>query len=1097
MADSDQGAVVRDRMRSTFQRIVSEGLLVRPGEGKRTALLFTFLLFASAIFVMGRTVRDTLFLSRYSLAALPWMFVFYGIASAITATLYSKVADRLARDRTIIGWCVLGIGSYVATWACVRLEAAWIYPVFYVWAEVFANLLISQFWTLANDLHDARSAKRLFGTIGAARMLGIILVGLGTGAIVRLIGTPQLLFVLATMAAVVAVHAFVLGKEPRPVTAPKLAGRARKPRTPPSLLRDRYLWALSAMFLLTFSALTVGDYQFKAVARATYREDALAQFFSFFYAATGIVSFLFQVFVTPRLLSRFGVGLGMSVMPTVFGAASAMLLGVPTLPIATVMKFADNGFQYSIHETTVQALYVPFAADVKVRTRAFLDAGVKPLAYGVGGLLLLAFASRLGPIHLSYVSVVFVLGWIAAIPLVRKLYLWKLASTLRAGGLAALGDEPIVDAGGKAVLVAALESADPRVVLAALDELGASGEPSVLAALERLASHPDAVIRVAALSRLAPHARATRSPSDDEAISRALHDPVPEVRAAAAEAHAEVHEDEAIDTLVPLLDDPERVVRTSAMAGLLSHGGFEGAMVAGSRLSVLSASNLPEDRCDAAQALGALGRSGAKRLRALLEDPDRRVRLAAVESARDVADPRLVPDLLRLLADPAARNGASAALSAVGNPALEPLAALLAAPETDRDVRLAIPRVLRGIRTRESYATLKASIRDPDSHLRLRIYAAMSRLRESLEGPPEPLADVRALLEREIAETLHVVASWQRAKTELASPLLDEAVDFRALRGLRRVLRILELRYPPEPIRLVRERIEIPARRANALEVLDTTLEPSLRPVVMPFFDDVPVDEKLARAKLPPAPSTADFVREQCRHPNPYVVAILLDALGRHRHVLVRTEAPPLVVHRDPLVREAALVALAATAPELAADAATSLAADPDATVARRARATLAESRHPPITEGPMYSTVEKLLVLRTAPMFEKLRGEDLAPLARVSELETYGPEDTIFEEGDMGDALYVVVRGKVEIRHAGERLASLGAGEAFGEMAVLDASPRSATAVAVEPTEVLRIGSEEFYEVLHEQVEIAEGVIRMLSRRLREANQNVDTDKH
>jgi CRP-like cAMP-binding protein len=58
--------------------------------------------------------------------------------------------------------------------------------------------------------------------------------------------------------------------------------------------------------------------------------------------------------------------------------------------------------------------------------------------------------------------------------------------------------------------------------------------------------------------------------------------------------------------------------------------------------------------------------------------------------------------------------------------------------------------------------------------------------------------------------------------------------------------------------------------------------------------------------------------------------------------------------------------------------------------------------------------------------------------------------------------------------------------------MAVLDNAPRAATMVALEETEVLRIGSEEFYEVLHEQVEIAEGVIRMLVSRLRTADERL-----
>jgi CRP-like cAMP-binding protein len=70
--------------------------------------------------------------------------------------------------------------------------------------------------------------------------------------------------------------------------------------------------------------------------------------------------------------------------------------------------------------------------------------------------------------------------------------------------------------------------------------------------------------------------------------------------------------------------------------------------------------------------------------------------------------------------------------------------------------------------------------------------------------------------------------------------------------------------------------------------------------------------------------------------------------------------------------------------------------------------------------------------------------------------------------------------------------IATLGPGDAFGELAVLDAGPRSATVLTLEETEVLRIGSEEFYEVLQEQTELAEGVIRVLTQRLRNAAEPV-----
>jgi CRP-like cAMP-binding protein len=143
-----------------------------------------------------------------------------------------------------------------------------------------------------------------------------------------------------------------------------------------------------------------------------------------------------------------------------------------------------------------------------------------------------------------------------------------------------------------------------------------------------------------------------------------------------------------------------------------------------------------------------------------------------------------------------------------------------------------------------------------------------------------------------------------------------------------------------------------------------------------------------------------------------------------------------------------------------------------------------------------MHSTVEKILILKSAPVFEKVAGEDLAPLARVASEEVYGDGERIFDEGEVGDSLFVVVRGTVAIVHEGETVAALDAGEAFGEMAVLDSAPRSATALARGEVELLRIGSEEFYEILHEQVEIAEGVIRMLTQRLRESTAQLSRDR-
>jgi ATP/ADP translocase/HEAT repeat protein len=1079
------------RLRAPWDALLEAALQIRPGEGRRTGLLFLHLFLASAVFFLGRTVRDTLFLSRYPLAALPWMFVAYGVASAGTVVLYARVADRMARHQLILLTSIVGMVTYLATWVVVRAGSSWIYPAFYVWADIVANLFIVEFWALANDLHDARAAKRLFGAIGSARLLASVVVGLGAGAVVREVGTAQLLFVLAALMAGFGAVAVPLCREPPAELGARAGAEPRHRGSPPRILRDPYVRALSVILLVAFTALNIGDYQFKAIARATYREDQLAQFFSLFYAGTGVVAFLFQIFVTPRILSRLGVGWGMATMPAVFGSAAAALLALPRLATATAMKFGDNGFQFTIQETTFQALYVPFAPEVKVRTRAFLEAVVKPIGYALAGLAVIAFVPVLRHPHLlSWVSLPFIAAWVAMIPVVRRRYLRQLEVTLSARGSLALDHEYLLDSSGRQALIRVLRSGEPRRVLIALEQLAGDESEEYGRALAALASHRDPAVRAAALAELGG-----RPGADPDVALRALVDADPAVRAAAARTYAILVEDEAVDALAALLADRSGDVRVAALAGLLAHGGVEGGIVGGGQLARWLASDVVRERQEAARALSGLGSAAYRPLRRLLDDPAPAVRRAALKAAPGVADPRLVPTLVALLGDPAARRRAGRALVAVGEPAVPTLCAQLTRHGAPRQVKLLIPRLLRRIPSRDAYRRLRALVQVEDSHLRLRICAALSHLRRSLQLPPEPVASLYDLILAEVRETYGNLAGWERARQFYATPLLEEVFTFRRDRAVRRVLRLLELRYDPDALALVRDRVlggdTALGRQANALEVLDTMLDPSLRPLVMPFLDDVPVPERLKRAGtlVPLAPSPAEFLRRHCHHPNPYVVMLALDALARRADPIGRAEGERLLDHPEPLVREGAIAAVAAADPAGAPARIRPLLADPDPSLARQAAGTLARLEHRPVPEDSMYSTVEKILFLKSAPVFEHVSGEDLAALARVAEVETYGPGEAIFREGEMGDALFVIVRGRVRIESGGQLLATLDGGESCGETAVLDEVPRNASAIAAEPAEVLRIGSEEFYEILHEQVEIAEGVIRMLTRRLREAD--------
>jgi CRP-like cAMP-binding protein len=107
-------------------------------------------------------------------------------------------------------------------------------------------------------------------------------------------------------------------------------------------------------------------------------------------------------------------------------------------------------------------------------------------------------------------------------------------------------------------------------------------------------------------------------------------------------------------------------------------------------------------------------------------------------------------------------------------------------------------------------------------------------------------------------------------------------------------------------------------------------------------------------------------------------------------------------------------------------------------------------------------------------------------------------PGELLFQEGDAGTSMFVLQSGRVRVyRTIGATevtIAHLGPGELFGEMAVLEGLPRTATAVAAEPSVVVELDRQVFEDMVRENGEIALRILRKLSGRLREADQKIDT---
>jgi hypothetical protein len=135
--------------------------------------------------------------------------------------------------------------------------------------------------------------------------------------------------------------------------------------------------------------------------------------------------------------------------------------------------------------------------------------------------------------------------------------------------------------------------------------------------------------------------------------------------------------------------------------------------------------------------------------------------------------------------------------------------------------------------------------------------------------------------------------------------------------------------------------------------------------------------------------------------------------------------------------------------------------------------------------------TIEKMIALRSAPIFSRIAPEGLAELASASLEDEYAPGETLCVEGEPGNEVFILLAGEVRIlkrEGAGERfIGAEKAGGFIGEMAVLDPAPRSATLVAGDAgTRALRLNGDAFRAALNRDPTIASSVMRTLAQRLR-----------
>jgi CRP/FNR family cyclic AMP-dependent transcriptional regulator len=131
-----------------------------------------------------------------------------------------------------------------------------------------------------------------------------------------------------------------------------------------------------------------------------------------------------------------------------------------------------------------------------------------------------------------------------------------------------------------------------------------------------------------------------------------------------------------------------------------------------------------------------------------------------------------------------------------------------------------------------------------------------------------------------------------------------------------------------------------------------------------------------------------------------------------------------------------------------------------------------------------------KVEYLRKVALFSSLSDRALGAIAAKAEVIEYGPGQYIVRQKQIGTGFYLIIRGRARVVRGSDELAVLGPGAFFGELSVLDQSPRMAHVVAIEPTVCLALASWDFIQLLERNPKIAVAMLGEMARRLRSAGE-------
>ncbi|MFQ6081838.1 MAG: Npt1/Npt2 family nucleotide transporter [Candidatus Aminicenantia bacterium] len=818
-------------VKNRFYKILSRIVEIKPGEEIISIFLFSYFFLITAPYNIIKSLRNASYLDTLGAKGLPLAYLLTAALIGFVVAFHSKLQVKIPRHLLIISSLIFFILTCFLFWLLFPYGWSWLPLAYWIWANIFIVVLVTQFWVSVNDAFNPREAKRLIGFFGSGGILGGIVGGEVTGFLAKSKVSYDLLLVASGMliACVFVVNYIFIWQAKRQSITDKAdkKDKERGGELPKVGFKDcfdtvrkhYYLKLLAAVVTTTLIVSTLIDFQFNSVVESTLSvRNNLTAFFGHFNAGLMVLPFFLQLLMTSSLIKRYGIRFTLLLYPMVLLLCSSGIAAFPIIYFAILIKGSDKSLSYSLNQSVRELLYIPISPELKYKAKIFIDMFLNRFAKGIGAVILMILLYfHLGIQYVSLASAVFIFVWVILNLKVSKEYINTVKQKLevkweRADRLVA-------------------EKVDVDYTKLVFDTLESKNRSSVLYAMH--------LFDLIKQDKLTPELKKIISYKSDE------------IRASSMDSLLELDGEVLIPEIDDALDDESLDVQVKE---IMSLDVYQELMKEHINKIVSEESKEAEvSRMEAAKVLGMMEPTSPliHNLSKLLRDESPEVIRYAVESAGKLKRREFVPLIIQQLSKPSTQEVASKALVEYGVKIIGTLKDYLGDPEEDIRLRKAIPDILARIGTQRVgdllALELKKEIRDVESEIIEAMYKMKSK------NPQIHFQEKIVLSEiiLKIKESYLILMEMHDLKADKKKAFSATDLENNLAQPLKHIFELLSLIYPQEDVIKAYQNICTGTKKAidYSIELLDNMLKKEIKEVLLPLIDDIPFKDKVRKCR--------------------------------------------------------------------------------------------------------------------------------------------------------------------------------------------------------------------------------------------------------